>query len=212
MAQSSSRSLTAMMRSVTLGSTASSSSSSRSTIASSSRRMLSTSAPRREEAAASPSSSSAAYPFSSQVRALTPPSPKSGFTPLDKVNHPHRAVLPYVHHQLKAHFDPNDRLTALFHRKSPDCIPVGSVVIVESWTTPEKTGVTTFSGVLMGIRRRGTSTSFVLRNLISKLGVEVRFNVYSPLLKDVRIVAKAEAGKDKKGGLKRTRRAKLYCE
>lgn len=51
----------------------------------------------------------------------------------------------------------------------------------------------------------------MVRNIVSKLGVEVRFNLYSPLLKDIKIVQRATAGKnDKKGGLRRTRRAKLY--
>lgn len=120
----------------------------------------------------------------------------------------------YLHHQLRSQFDPSDRLTRLFHRRSPEQIPVGSVLIVESWTSPAKTSMTTFSGVLMAIRRRGTSTSFVLRNLVQKLGVEMRFNLYSPLLKDVRVVATANGPKGTKnlpqGSLRRVRRAKLY--
>jgi ribosomal protein L19 len=85
--------------------------------------------------------------------------------------------------------------------------------MVETWTNSSKYSTTTFSGVLLGVRRRGTSTSFVVRNLVLKLGVEMRFNLYSPLLKDVRVISKAEVGKNNKtGGLRRVRRAKLYCE
>lgn len=120
----------------------------------------------------------------------------------------------YVHHQLRSQFDENDRLTALFHRRSPTQIPIGSVVTVESWTSTQRTGSTSFSGILLGVRRRGTSTSFVLRNLVQKLGVEVRFNLYSPLLKDVKVVARADAGRGAKtiapGSIRRARRAKLY--
>lgn len=119
--------------------------------------------------------------------------------------------MPRVHTALRARYDPGNRLTQLFDRKSPTRIPPGSVLIVESWTSPLKTNFSSFSGVLIAVRRRGVSTSFVLRNLVQKLGVEMRFNLYSPLLKDVRVIQKAEAGKnDKSGKLRRTRRAKLY--
>lgn len=140
--------------------------------------------------------------FASTKQGVTPPpEPKSIFN----------AVMPRVHSDLRARYDPGNRLTKLFDRKSAHRIPPGSVLIVESWTSPLKTNFSSFSGVLIAVRRRGVSTSFVLRNLVQKLGVEMRFNLYSPLLKDVRVIQKAEAGKnDKSGKLRRTRRAKLY--
>lgn len=107
--------------------------------------------------------------------------------------------------------DPTGRLTALFSRTSTERVPPGSVLLVETWTNASKTTFSTFSGVLLAVRRRGTATSIVLRNVVQKLGVEVRFNVYSPLLKDIKVVQRALAGKDQKGGnLRRARRAKLY--
>ncbi|PWN28542.1 hypothetical protein BDZ90DRAFT_231526 [Jaminaea rosea] len=158
------------------------------------------------------SSKAPAYPYSSHSR--VPSIDPSPFTPAPKTRSTQSGVMDYLHHQLRSQFDPADRLTRLFHRRSPEQIPVGSVLIVESWTSPAKTGMTTFSGVLMAIRRRGTSTSFVLRNLVQKLGVEMRFNLYSPLLKDVRVVARADVGKGAKnmpqGSIRRVRRAKLY--
>ncbi|CAO1625140.1 unnamed protein product [Jaminaea pallidilutea] len=201
-----SRSLTAMMASTS--------------IASSSRavsvRHMSSSATRRQADQAKdddvPTPSTSSYRYANHARPIE--ASPSTLTPPSRVNHPSRGVMDYIHHQLRSQFDPKDRLTSLFHRKSPDQIPVGSVLIVESWTSPAKTGMTTFSGVLLAIRRRGTSTSFVLRNLVQKLGVEVRFNLYSPLLKDVKVVARASAGKGSKhvpqGTIKRARRAKLY--
>ncbi|SOV09846.1 related to 50S ribosomal protein L19 [Ustilago sp. UG-2017a] len=157
---------------------------------------------------------SASYPFSSA--ALIPDVPafvstKKDITPPPEPRTIFDAVMPRVHSDLRARYDPDNRLTKLFDRKSPERIPPGSVLIVESWTSPLKTNFSTFSGVLIAVRRRGVSTSFVLRNLVQKLGVEMRFNLYSPLLKDARVIQKAEAGKnDKSGKLRRTRRAKLY--
>ena len=116
-----------------------------------------------------------------------------------------------LHAQLRSERDPNNRLTSLFSRKSKDQIPPGSVLLVETYNDASKTTVNTFSGILIAIRRRGMSTSFILRNIVSKLGVEIRFSLYSPLLKDIRVVQRATAGKDDKtGGLRRARRAKLY--
>ncbi|KAN0064141.1 hypothetical protein ACQY0O_003308 [Thecaphora frezii] len=177
---------------------------------SSSRRLLSTSsttmADQRMQTKPYPFSSNAIIPvkptfFSTKTGKTPPPEPKSIF----------KGVMPRVHYDLRARYDPANRFTKLFDRDSPDRIPPGSVLVVESWTSPLKTGFSSFSGVLIAVRRRGVSTSFVLRNLVVKLGVEMRFNLYSPLLKDIRVVQKAVAGKDDKSGkLRRTRRAKLY--
>lgn len=126
-------------------------------------------------------------------------------------NHTHRGVMAALEAQLKAERDPQSRFTSLFLRSSKDQIPPGSVLTIETYTNATKTSFSTFSGVLIAIRRRGLSTSFVLRNIVSKLGVEIRFNLYSPLLKDIKVIQRAIAGKDnKKGGLRRARRAKLY--
>ncbi|SPO31841.1 related to 50S ribosomal protein L19 [Ustilago trichophora] len=221
-ASRSSKQLTALFQSLRVGSSSSSvASTSASTSTYRARRCLSTTKASTEAAAAASSSKSAAesqrsavYPFSSA--ALIPEVPafvstKKGITPPPAPKTIFDAVMPRVHSELRARYDPGNRLTKLFDRKSADRIPSGSVLIVESWTTPLKTNFSSFSGVLIAVRRRGVSTSFVLRNLVQKLGVEMRFNLYSPLLKDVRVIQKAEAGKnDKSGKLRRTRRAKLY--
>lgn len=180
-------------------------------------RSISSSASQRE-------ASEAAYPFSSQVKTHSPPqavTPQpsttsarfNGFPALPKVKSPQRGVLDYVHLQLRSQLDPSARFTAMFHRNSTERIPIGSVISVETYTSPSKTGTSTFSGVLIAIRRRGTSTSFVLRNLISKLGVEMRYNIYSPLLKDIKVIAKADSPRrPRRGPLVRSKKAKLYCE
>lgn len=58
----------------------------------------------------------------------------------------------------------------------------------------------------MSVRRRGPDTSFVLRNIVQRTGVEMQFFVNSPHLKDIKVVQRARVGKD----VKRTRRAKLF--
>ncbi|KAN0116451.1 hypothetical protein V8E52_005832, partial [Russula decolorans] len=39
---------------------------------------------------------------------------------------------------------------------------------------------TTFSGVLISVRCRGPNTSFVLRNVVQRTGIEMQFFVNSP--------------------------------
>ncbi|KAJ1018569.1 hypothetical protein NDA16_004851 [Ustilago loliicola] len=214
-ASRSTKQLTTLFHSLRVGSSSSSSSA----IASGSKsaRCFSTTQASSKAPAASSSKDSqrsASYPFSSAALIPNVPafvSTKQNITPPPEPKTIFDAVMPRVHSDLRARYDPGNRLTKLFDRKSPERIPPGSVLIVESWTSPLKTNFSTFSGVLIAVRRRGVSTSFVLRNLVQKLGVEMRFNLYSPLLKDVRVIQKAEAGKnDKSGRLRRTRRAKLY--
>ena len=67
----------------------------------------------------------------------------------------------------------------------------------------------TFSGVLVSIRRRGVDTSFVLRNIISRTGVEMQFFVNSPHLKDIKVVSRPAGNAGKTEGV-RVRRAKLF--
>ncbi|KAJ2789249.1 hypothetical protein H4R21_006790 [Coemansia helicoidea] len=63
---------------------------------------------------------------------------------------------------------------------------------------PSATSV--FGGVCIAIYRRGIDTSFILRNLVHNVGVEMRFMAFSPLVKSIQVTQKA----------KRVRRAKLF--
>ncbi|WFD07443.1 hypothetical protein MVES1_002808 [Malassezia vespertilionis] len=111
--------------------------------------------------------------------------------------------------QLTSQLDPDEKIARLFSRRSPERVPSGSIVLVESYLTPAKTNTTTFSGVLIAVRRAGVATSFVLRTIANKLGVETRFHAYSPMIKEIRVVQRADARKGQPG-LLRARRAKLY--
>jgi large subunit ribosomal protein L19 len=76
----------------------------------------------------------------------------------------------------------------------------------------------------MAMRRRhaGRDTSFRLRNLVGRTGVEVAFKLFSPMVKSINVVQRATnsgpavmngAGLEvqrKKPALKAARRAKLY--
>ncbi|TFY72504.1 hypothetical protein EVG20_g501 [Dentipellis fragilis] len=92
-------------------------------------------------------------------------------------------------------------IQTLFSRRHPDRLIPGSILTVTLGHAP-----TTFSGVLLSVRRRGPDTSFVLRNVVQRTGVEMQFFVNSPHVKDIKIVQRAGQGNKSK----RVRQAKLF--
>lgn len=51
--------------------------------------------------------------------------------------------------------------------------------------------------------------SFRLRNIVNKVGVEISFKLLSPLIKEIRIVKRAEKA-PRRGGIKAFRQANAY--
>lgn len=148
------------------------------------------------------------YPFSSTAHIPSPTRqtlaapPASALTPRKGT-----AVIDHINSTLRKTYDPSSTLTNLFSRRHPERIRPGSIITVTSYTTPARTATSSFSGVLMGMRRRGVDTSFTLRNVINRLGVETSFKIYSPMIKEVKIVKRAEGGKG--SGVKDLKRAKV---
>lgn len=187
------------------------------------RRLFSTTRVHSAPAIASSSPSpSITYPFSSTARAVSSsPAPPAKLT--DSIMRTANAHLTSLHPNAATYL-------TLFSRNDKNRILPGSVLTVTSYSslpTPESLDppCTTFSGVLMAIRRRhaGRDTSFRLRNLVGRTGVEVAFKLFSPLLKSINVVQRAttsgpavlngkgvEVQPRKQPALKAARRAKMY--
>jgi len=137
------------------------------------------------------------YPFSSTVKVLPKPdiAPPKGLLE-------GKGLMPYL---LKTLPSPQKQnlLSTLFSRRHPLRLLPGSVLTVTMTHAP-----TTFSGVLLSVRRRGPDTSFLLRNVIQRTGVEMQFFVNSPHLQDITVVQRAGGSGGKEG--RRARRAKLF--
>lgn len=88
-------------------------------------------------------------------------------------------------------------LRTLFSRHSSQQLLPGSIIQVTLDHAP-----TTFTGVLLSIRRRGFDTSIHLRNVIQRTGVEMQFFVNSPHVKEINVIKTPPKG--------RVRRAKLF--
>jgi len=135
------------------------------------------------------------YPFSNKFITPDPPyesPPESLCKGKGLMEHLHK-TLPTPEKQ--------ELLATLFSHNHPDKIRPGSVLRVTMEHAP-----TSFSGVMLAVRRRGIDTSFVLRNVIQGTGVEMQFFVNSPHLKKVQVI-RDHTGK--RGG-RSVRRAKLY--
>ncbi|KAF2743220.1 hypothetical protein M011DRAFT_374357, partial [Sporormia fimetaria CBS 119925] len=90
--------------------------------------------------------------------------------------------------------DPTGARTRLFSKANPECARVGDVLLVR-----QRTG-DPFAGVCINIRRRGVDTAILLRGQLTRVGVEMWFKVYSPLVEGIEVVQRAA---------KRARRARL---
>ncbi|CDZ98361.1 Mitochondrial/chloroplast ribosomal protein L19 [Phaffia rhodozyma] len=145
-----------------------------------------------------------AYPFSKAVRVpFLPPLP----APRDIVKPPSGTdMVGHVNTCLKLCLDTNS-FYYLFSKHNKDRILPGSILTVTSYTTSAKTHSTTFTGALVAVVRKGINTSFTLRNVVLRTGVEMRFECSSPLVKDVKLLVPADG---KEGNIKKQRLSKLY--
>ncbi|KAF8211355.1 hypothetical protein K438DRAFT_1903374 [Mycena galopus ATCC 62051] len=107
-----------------------------------------------------------------------------------------KGLMPYLSKTLPTP-EKQQMLRHLFSRQSRHQLYPGSIITVTVDHAPM-----TFTGVLLAIRRRGPDTSFVVRNIIQRTGVEMQFFVNSPHLKQIKLLQKPPR--------RRMRRAKLY--
>lgn len=138
--------------------------------------------------------STAPYPFSKTAKAADKSSevPAALLKGTGLMNHL-RDTLPsaYTKELLDGYFNP----------RSPNQILPGSVLSVQY-------DGGSFAGVLIGVRHKGVDTNFTLRNVIQRTGVEMRFTVGSPMIKEVKVISRAGGNGPRDG--RRMRRAKLY--
>ncbi|CAG8975220.1 hypothetical protein HYALB_00004281 [Hymenoscyphus albidus] len=90
--------------------------------------------------------------------------------------------------------DPTGDRTTLFSKANPEAAHVGDILLVRL-----KNG-DPFAGVCINIRRRGVDSGILLRNELTRVGVEMWFKIYSPNVEGIEVVQRRE---------KRARRARL---
>ncbi|KAF1941174.1 hypothetical protein EJ02DRAFT_348346 [Clathrospora elynae] len=90
--------------------------------------------------------------------------------------------------------DPTSARTRLFAKDNAECARVGDILLVR-----QRSG-DPFAGVCINIRRRGVDTAILLRGQLTRVGVEMWYKIYSPLVEGIEVVQRAA---------KRARRARL---
>lgn len=90
--------------------------------------------------------------------------------------------------------DPTGARTQLFSKTNPEGARVGDILLVRL-----KNG-DPFAGVCINIRRRGVDTGILLRNELTRVGVEMWYKIYSPNVEGIEVVQRKA---------KRARRARL---
>ena len=86
----------------------------------------------------------------------------------------------------------SDNRWSLFDKKSADRVTAGSVLKVTYYQSKSETArPTTFTGVLIAVRRHPADPTFSLRTVIDSVGVEQLFHVFSPLITKIDVVKKA---------------------
>lgn len=143
------------------------------------------------------------YPFSKKVRIINGATKPSG------------PLMHFVNeHLISTSEDKNvAEHVNMFRRSNPNVVTPGSVLSVSFYNNPARTNTTAFTGVVLAIKRRGVDTSFVLRSVVARTGVEVRFNAASNMIQEIKVAARADLSKadqQVQGRLPRARRAKLY--
>ncbi|KAJ2819535.1 hypothetical protein IWW50_005423 [Coemansia erecta] len=129
--------------------------------------------------------------------------PKMQFEkPMIKPEEKRPNVMKVIEREAIARADVDGRSKMFVRRAAPkNRMCAGDIVYVETINSTSDPSLTSsFTGVCIAIYRRGIDTSFILRNIVQKVGVEMRYMAYSPLVKRIEILQKAQG----------IRRAKLF--
>lgn len=94
--------------------------------------------------------------------------------------------------KLRTEKDPN-------YKKLPDFQPGDTINVAVRVIEGEKERIQNFKGIVLSRRGSGINQTFVVRKISNGVGVERIFPLYSPIIQNIEIVAKANV-----------RRAKLY--
>ncbi|KAI1754367.1 translation protein SH3-like domain-containing protein [Xylaria castorea] len=137
-------------------------------------------------------------PYMHSLKTQNPNSPtRSTFAVYPRVPSS-RAVTPAplesYHAQQIRRLDPKGLRTRLFSKANRDAVKPGDVLQVTTRRGEP------FSGVCLSIRRAGVDTAILLRNHLTKIGVEMWYKIYSPNVVGIEIVWRRP---------KRARRARL---
>ncbi|CCG81928.1 putative Mitochondrial ribosomal protein [Taphrina deformans PYCC 5710] len=108
-----------------------------------------------------------------------------------------------VSNTLLSRVDPTGERQAMISRKNSKGLRVGQALSIYAYNNyPAPTPISVFSGYLIGIKRSGVESSLRIRSRVMRIGTEMRFPVFSPTIKEIRVIKETPP--------KKIRRAKLF--
>lgn len=143
---------------------------------------------------------SAKVPYDSKIRNHTP-SPIKIHPAI--AGPPQKDTMAAVSQTLLARCDPSGERRTMISRKDPKSLRPGQVLSIYAYNNyPALTPISVFSGYLIGIKRSGVESSIRLRSRVMRVGTEMRFPVFSPTIKEIKVIKETPP--------KKIRRAKLF--
>ena len=103
-------------------------------------------------------------------------------------------ILHHLHFEGRRTVDPKGERWALFAKHQPSRIATGSLLRLTYRPSRSTLMATSFTGVLLGVRRSSGDPTIIVRGVIDGVGVEQIFCVFSPLLEKIDVL-KAAPGK-----------------
>lgn len=95
-----------------------------------------------------------------------------------------KSVKDIYHEQALEKLDPLGWRRRLIHGSREETLFAGDVVRVVYTTR----AIPQFLGQIIGINRKKTDSSILLRNMVTKIGVEMRVKIFSPLIQRIDLV------------------------
>lgn len=116
---------------------------------------------------------------------------------------PQKDTMQVVSDSLMSRYDPTGERQAMISRRNAKALRVGQVLSIYAYNNyPAQTPISVFSGYLIGIKRSGVESSLRLRSQVMRIGTEMRFPLFSPTIKEIRVIKDTPP--------KKIRRAKLF--
>ena len=79
----------------------------------------------------------------------------------------------------------------------PSFRPGDTIVVSVKVKEGDRTRLQAFEGVVMGIKKRGLNSSFIVRKISSGIGVERTFQMHSPLIDSIKVKRKGDVRQSK---------------
>ncbi|MFL2720562.1 MAG: 50S ribosomal protein L19 [Gammaproteobacteria bacterium] len=79
----------------------------------------------------------------------------------------------------------------------PDFRPGDTVIVSVKVKEGDRTRLQAFEGVVMGLKKAGLNSSFIVRKISSGIGVERTFQTHSPMIDSIKVKRKGDVRQSK---------------